>query len=169
MMVWQSWQRSLLAVSGLFLVAGLASAQQLPPGPDPRGEPRQFHAGRSASYAVWHGPLGWQLRTTTAGKRHHFHGTIQVVDGTFLEVNGILLEKLGPNHDQWHLAPGNQTLTFEFNTEEGVDGMHFWLSKGAKTLIFQLYMDGAGVPEQIFIGRAGHHPPAPAFYLPAHP
>src|SRR5688572_24505772 len=69
--------------------------------PDPTGEPKGFHAGETARYAVWHGKRGWHLRTTTAGKKHHFSGKIHIEDGALESISSAHLEAKGKLQDHW--------------------------------------------------------------------
>ncbi len=136
---------------------------------NPMGEPLQFFPGRPAMYAVWHNVTGWHLRVTTAKQFRRFHGSIDVVDGTFSKVVTHVLEPVSPKHDRWRWGPGGNNIAFDFRTDRGVDGIHFQVSKEAKFLRFNLNLDGQTALDRVFIGLKGTHPNADPFYLPAHP
>jgi len=137
---------------------------------DPNGEPKGFKAGEPARYAVWHTKGVWHLRTTTAKKPHHFKGKVFVEGGgTFDGIQSILLETKGKYEDYWVVHPKKHEIAFDFKTDRGVDGIDFEVTKDAKTLHFNLHIDGKHYAEKIFIGKGNHHPDSDPFNLPAHP
>jgi hypothetical protein len=169
--------RTRLTALGTALVAGLllttpADAAKNKPKPaavNPRGEPAGFHKGLPACYAVWHDGRGWHLRTTTTGKKHRFRGRIEVQGGVLEAVHSFHLEKSGKLADHWKLHPKKHALTFDFETDNGIDGIAFRVSPKAKSIHFNLHIDGKHQAGRIFVGRAGHHPLRDPFTLAAHP
>lgn len=136
---------------------------------DPNGEPKGFHAGETARYAVWHSKRGWHVRTTTAGKKHHFTGKIHVDGGTIESIHSAHLEAKGKLQDHWKVNAARNTVEFDFRTDSGVDGIDFTVSASAKTIRFNLHIDGKQPEERIYIGQKGQHPRDDPFTLPAHP
>ena len=137
---------------------------------DPAGEPKGFKPGDVDRYAVWHDKKGWHLRTTTAKVKHHFQGSITVDGGTIEAAHSLRLEKEGKLADHWRLdMPGRQKLAFDFKTDEGVDGIDFKVSASAKTIHFNLLIDGKHQAKKILIGQDNDHPAQDPFTLPAHP
>jgi len=134
-----------------------------------QGEPKDFQRGLTCRYAVWHDTHGWHLRTTTAQKKHRFKGHIEVIGGTFTTVRSFHLEKKGKLDDHWKLGPNRHRLTFDFETDEGMDGIDFHVSKDAKTIRFHLHIDGKDHVRHVFVGHAGVHPEHMPFAVPAHP
>ena len=52
------------------------------------GKPKAFEPGKPAHYWLWYDDGLWRIRTTTASKRHHFVGKIEVAGGKFNEILG---------------------------------------------------------------------------------
>ncbi len=71
--------------------------------------------------------------------------------------------------DHWKIKmPGRNLLTFDFKTDQGVDGISFQLSKDAKEIRFNLMIDGTAQVDRVFVGQGNHHPQQSPFTLPAH-
>ncbi len=153
---------SLLAVGVAFAQAAL----------DPAGRPEHTKAGTVEHYAVWHDKEGWHLRTMTKEHEHHFRGNVAVKNGELEDVKGVMLEKKGPQKDNFMVGPEKKQITFDFSTKGGEDGVD-WKVKGKEaTLVFTLEI-GEKEPQfeadRIFVGKKGEHPTANGFELPAHP
>jgi len=157
--------------AGVLLSGAVAGAQKDRPKAalDAVGEPKNFHKGETVRYALWHDEHGWHLRSTTFKKKHSFKGTIEVEGGTLERVHSFLLEKEGRLADHWKLGPQHHRVTFDFETEGGIDGINFHVSKEAKALRINLHIDGKHESERIYIGHGGQHPRNDPFMLPAHP
>ncbi|HKB39767.1 MAG TPA: hypothetical protein VKD72_25245 [Gemmataceae bacterium] len=162
---------AVLLTAGVLLSSAVAPAQKDRPRAvlDAIGEPRDFHRGETVRYALWHDQHGWHLRTTTREKKHGFKGTIEVEGGTLERVHSFRLEKEGRLADHWKLGPQHRCVTFDFETDGGIDGINFRVSKEAKSLRFNLHIDGKHERERIYIGQGGQHPRNDPFTLPAHP
>ncbi len=162
-----------LCTASAFALALAAGGSAVGGGPgagiNPQGKPRQFKKGDVKCYAVWHSNKGWHLRTTTKAVKHHFRGQITVEGGTFATVHSFDLEKKGKLADFWKVGPKRHTMTFDFETDRGVDGVNFTVSGSAKRIRFDLRIDGRHEPSRVFIGQAGAHPPEIPFTLRAHP
>jgi hypothetical protein len=137
--------------------------------PDPRGEPKGFHAGETVRYAIWHNQHGWHVRTTTAKAEHHFRGHVRVEGGVFERIHSHDLEKEGRLRDWWKVGPERRMVTFEFKTQRALDGIDFRVSKSATRIHFNLHIDGRPQHERVFVGLHNQHPKANPFDLPAHP
>ncbi|HYT90560.1 MAG TPA: hypothetical protein VEL76_17770 [Gemmataceae bacterium] len=175
---WKVLGLALLAAAVLMLGTDSSSSvaqtkgkgkKQPPAAIDSQGVPPEFHKGEHTGFFIWHGAKGWHLRTTTRAKEHRFHGTITVEGGTFLHVHPHDLEKGGRLADHWKLGPKKHTLTFDFKTDRGVDGIDFHVAKDATAIHFRLHFNGKHQREHIFIGHNGVNPPSDPFTLVAHP
>jgi len=136
---------------------------------NPQGRPKAFKEGKHTAYAVWHTKKGWRLRTTTKAREHHFKGSITVEGGTFVKIHSHHLEKTGELADHWKVGPKRHTVTFDFKTDKGLDGINFTVSEAAKAIRFNLHIDGKHERERILIGAGNHHPQHDPFTLRAHP
>jgi hypothetical protein len=154
---------------GCALLAEAAQQDKNKGGLDPRGRPEGFKEGDTARYAVWHDEHGWHLRTTTAKKKHHFTGKIEVEGGVLEHVHSFDLEKEGKLADHWKVSAKKHEVRFDFATDRGLDGINFHTSKDAKRLIFTLHIDGKEETGRVYVGRRGQHPQTIPFTLPAHP
>jgi hypothetical protein len=136
---------------------------------DPVGEPKGFHGGDTARYAVWVGSKGsWRVRTTTARKLHHFTGKIWVEGGVFTGVEPHDLEFKGRFGDWWRVSEKRHEIVIDFKTDREIDGINFQVSKEAKFLYFNLHVDGKHHKNLIMVGRGNHHPERDPFTLAAH-
>src|SRR5262245_9347193 len=68
---------------------------------NPEGQPRNFKAGETHRYFVWHDREGWHLRTTTARQRHRFHGEVIAIEGLITELRPLP----GERFDKVKLSP----------------------------------------------------------------
>lgn len=161
-------QLGVLAALGALSLGGLAVGGGVGP-LNPQGRPTRLQEGKANVYAVWHDGNGWHLRTTTKRKEHYFRGTIHVEGGTFTRVHSRGLEKKGGLHDHWRIGPKRQTITFDFQTNKGIDGIDFNVSKGADRVRFHLHIDGKDLPTHTLVGASNQHPQQMPFSLPAHP
>jgi hypothetical protein len=153
----------------LALSGGGAKGGAVAAGINPQGKPKNFKEGKVTGYAVWHSKKGWHLRTTTRKREHHFRGHIRVEGGTLVKVHSFHLEKEGRLEDHWKVGPKRHTITFDFKTDKGIDGINFTVNKKATLIHFALHIDGKNEPERVFIGSAGARPGQIPFDLPAHP
>lgn len=138
-------------------------------------------------YLVWHNGDNdrWHVAVTTAGHRHHFKGRIWIEgEGKFGEVNewkGLGEIKAEVGEANWFnkaLKRGDKDRELTFDVVEEAKhlcGVNFHV-EGAGPLKWELGIGGPGDkeavehnPEQIFIGKKGHHPPAVPFQTFAHP
>jgi hypothetical protein len=156
-----------LAAVGLVGI-GFAAEEKIKPA-EIQGKPAGFEAGKGDLYAVWHDRHGWHLRTTTARKQHRFSGHVKVEGGAFAKVHSHHLEKEGRLEDHWALSKDKKEVVFDFETDKGIDGIDFHLSKEAKHVRFNLHVDGKHQAHKILIGHGKHHPAHDPFSLPAHP
>jgi len=141
---------------------------------DAQGRPKNYKAGQSRRYAIWHEGDTWHVRTTTGPKDGHtFSGTIQVVDGKMTNLKPVAVEKGGKskkNLDYGSWNPEGTLFTFSFTTGKGgQDGFDLQVNDKAKSLKFVLKVDGKEVPDDIFVGAKNSHPKSATFSLPAHP
>src|SRR6476660_2995840 len=63
---------------------------------DPQGRPKNYKAGQSTRYAIWHEGDTWHFRTTPGPKDGHtLSGTIHGVGGKMTSLKPISVEKGG--------------------------------------------------------------------------
>jgi len=140
---------------------------------NPQGRPKNYKAGQSTRYAIWHEGDTWHFRTTTGPKDGHvFSGSIQVVGGKMTSLKPISAEKGGKskkNLDYGSWNPEGTLFTFSFTTKGGQDGFDMQVNDKATSLKFVLKVDGKEVPDDIFVGAKNAHPKSAEFSLPAHP
>ena len=120
---------------------------------------------------MWRDALGWHVRTTTKELEHHFRGHISVEGGKLEDVKSYKRERRGPQKDLFVVGPEGRTINFDFSTKGGIDGVDFHVKGKGATLSFVLEIgekDPKFVPDRIFVGKAGAHPAASPFELPAH-
>lgn len=131
------------------------------------GKPKGF-PGETNSFWLWHEDGRWHLRTTGHGKgAHRFEGRIDVVGGQLVNLKGKAGEYGGKLVDRYRFGP--TTLQFDFQTDEGVDGINFATDATAHTLKVRLVMDGHAAPKHVRVGRHSDHPSGTDFTVPAHP
>ncbi len=159
------------AAAAAFVVSGLAVAGEKL---HIHGKPENYEGGKAASFAVWHEDGKWHLRTTTAKKEHHFKGTITVKGGKVTELHGVKTEKRGDKKDRFVLGPEKHRIAFEFQTDEGEDGIDFDVTKEADSIVWDLEIGGEkGIAKhdkaRVFVGKKGQHPDELPFETKAHP
>ena len=92
-------------------------------------------------------------------------------EGEFANVKGYKLEHKGPQKDFFILGPERRAITFDFSTKGSIDGVDFRV-KGKEPMLSFTMLIGEKEPKfdsgRIFIGKAGAHPGANPFELPAH-
>jgi 4-amino-4-deoxy-L-arabinose transferase-like glycosyltransferase len=93
-------------------------------------------------YSGWH--VGWN----GAGQDHHFTGSI-ATDGRFEDVRPFELEQYP---DILEVMDSNTLISFDTMTRAGEDGCDFVVDGGSR-ITFDLYIDGARVPERVYIYR----------------
>lgn len=133
------------------------------------GKPKEFEPGKPARYWIWSDGQVWHFRTTTAKKKHHFTGQIDVTGGKFTDIIGLKGEKLGANTDYYRYNADKNAILIDFTTDGAVDGIDFRVDAAATEVQFTLALDGEKHPKHIAIGKAGDHPKDAVFKLPAHP
>lgn len=138
---------------------------------NPHGKPKDTKAGAIEHYAIWQNEQGWHIRTTTKEYEHHFRGNITVRGGEFVEVRGYKLEHKGAQKDLFVEGPEHHVINFDFSTKGSIDGVDFRV-KGKEPMLSFTLMIGEKEPKfeagRIFIGKAGAHPSANPFEIPAH-
>jgi len=134
-----------------------------------KGEPKGFKAGEPARYAVWASKTGWHVRTTTARTLHHFTGKIHIEGGVITGLEPHDLEFKGKYGDWWRIHEKRHEITIDFKTDRHIDGIDFQVSKEAKAIHWNLWIDGKHHADKVFIGKTGHHPLTDPFIVPAHP
>ena len=152
-----------------FIAVGTALAKDPPRA---QGKPKDYKAGETVRYAVWHDDDGWHLRCTTAKKHHHFKGVVTIKGGEFENVKLVKAEV----KDRFRLGPKKHVIEFDFSTDEGEDGFDFHASKGAEGIDWDCEVgpgnDKAETkknPDLIYIGEDGDHPEKVPFHTFAHP
>jgi hypothetical protein len=134
------------------------------------GKPKGFGPGKVTAYWVWHEDGVWHFRTTGGGKgAHRFNGTIEVIGGQLVGLNGKKGEYAGKYVDRYVFNKTLTAIAFDFRTDEGVDGLNFAVDPAATGLRFTLAIDGEAHPKHIRVGKAGDHPAKAMFVAPAHP
>ncbi|MCA9241354.1 MAG: hypothetical protein KDA37_14185 [Planctomycetales bacterium] len=157
---------------------------------DPHGRPKQFHTGGGLGFAVYFEDGYWNIRTSTRGHSRatagsHFTGTVTVVGddikGEFdsFEVmprrerrrrakrtqGGANLRR----SDLILLHPKQRGFDFHMYNKGQIDTIRFKTGVKAKTVTFDLRVDGDDDPMRVLIGANGTHPKKTVFTLPAHP
>jgi hypothetical protein len=152
---------ALAGAVALAVPAGATESAHCPTGRWPSavdGRPEQAQAGMTGA-ALWHNRTGWHLRVSEEGSdRAVFTGNI-AVDGRIISVErrteGGDIVLAGNPHQQW----------FRFTNYGAVDGIDF-VTRCSSFVKVTLYMNGEKLPtEQIYVGRAGHHPATNAFTI----
>lgn len=142
--------------------------------PNPVGFPKDAPRGGVGVYRVWYADGAWHLRSSTedsGGKKDKlmvFAGTVRC-DGK-LTVDPKALESRGKVGDRITPAADGKGFSFEFKTYGATDEAVFKVADKAKTLTFDLKIDGEKAPlYRIVVGAAGGSPEKNPFKLPAHP
>jgi len=127
---------------------------------DVQGVPEGLRAGAAAGIYVWHDADGWHLVATHPGhERSVFTGRI-VTDG---DIFGIGRRIEGP--DKVSVTSGHRLLGYRFTNFGYIDGVAFRTRCGEHIGISGSIDGHPLTPEQVFIGRDGHHPDAVPFGL----
>jgi hypothetical protein len=117
------------------------------------GRPAAFEPGGQAGYFIWQDHEGLHLRTTAAGVRHVFSGTIRT-DGAYEDTFG----KATGVDDTVQVNENRDKITFQFTNSGDTSGIDLHV-RGGTYVSFNLAMDGDDVsPAAIFIGAEGWHP-----------
>ena len=119
------------------------------------GQPFAFAAGAASGVYFWHNePAGLSLRTTNPrGVQHEYTGLIST-DGTIINLTPVQLEA----DDSYNLDSAGENLTFDFITDNGIDGLDFEIV-GGTGLKLGAQWDGSSLPERnIYLGYRGVHP-----------
>jgi hypothetical protein len=140
---------------------------------DPTGMPKEYKAGQSTRYAIWHDDHGWHLRyTTSSDSIQHFTGTIQVVGGRIRTITrrGTPAKGAKIGADAVPMKTTAPAYKFDMKINRGFEaGIDFTLDDKATALKFDLKVNGKSVPALIHIGANGVHPKEGTFELPAKP
>ena len=132
------------------------------------GKPKAYEPGKVTAVWLWHDDGVWYFRTTSGKKKaHQFKGTIEVLGGKLLDLKGKKGEFSGKSADKFVFSP--TAIAFDFKTEEGVDGLNFAVDAAATALRITVAVDGKASPKLIHVGKAGDHPSAAVFTVPAAP
>lgn len=161
----------LLSLSSLVVLAGVlsvASANQRKP-LNPNGVPKGYKPGATVRYGVWYDARGWHLGTATAGNKHVFRGSVEVIGGVITDIGPQHLEAGGKLADYWRLERRGQRMVFDFTTKGVADGVVFQVSPRATAVQFTLYIDNKAQPAHIYIGQNATNPGDVSFTLPAFP
>jgi hypothetical protein len=160
----------LASVALLFCMSVAAVAQVIKV--DPKGEPADLQKGNAIRYFVWFDDGAWHLRTDTAGKKHSFSGTVEIVGGKVTTISDFENLEGGKKKKKSDLGQLNQKqdeIAFKFTTSKKRDGFDFQVDGAAKQVRFKLLIDGKPAPERIFIGARAQPAPMDAFEFPAAP
>ena len=123
------------------------------------GRPAGFTMGADPAFWIWQGPRGaWRVRTTTKSEQHLFQGHVQGVTGTLVRV------RHARNELRDHIWGKGRGRSFSFRTNGHADGFIFSTDDNGCAR-FDLLLDGAPKPSQIFIGRGQVNPSSGHFIL----
>jgi hypothetical protein len=159
-----------VAAAGLVCAPGAFADE-----PNPVGFPKDAPRGGVGVYRVWYADGAWHLRSSTedsGGKKDKlmvFSGTVRcdgklTVEPNRLETGG------GKTGDRITPAGDGKSFSFEFKTYGAIDEAVFKAADKAKTLTFDLKIDGQPAPlYRVVVGAAGGSPEKNPFKLPAHP
>jgi hypothetical protein len=119
------------------------------------GQPSSFAAGAASGVYFWHNePAGLSLRTTNPGGVQHEYTGLISTDGTIINLTPVLLEA----DDSYNLDAAGQNLSFDFITDNGIDGLDFDIV-GGTGLKLGAEWDGSSLPlRNIYLGSGGVHP-----------
>ena len=119
------------------------------------GKP-DIQVGKQVGYFIWHDASFVYVATTDeSDKGQKFTGMVGVKDGTISNVSGLKDEK----DDRFQLVRPDH-LRFHFKTHEGLDGVKFQISQGAKSAMFNLRLQGKAT-SHIFLGKNMVEPEGP--------
>lgn len=139
----------------LVVVAAPVGAQ---PPRDPVGQP-PIRILAQPAYFVWVDQAGWHVRWTTPYAAV-FSGLV-TTDGEIRD-----LRRAGGGRPSWLSRLSAQRAVFGTLTLGGVEGFDFQTTGSVVTFSPQLNA-GLARPGQVYVGRAGRHPAAVPFTLPA--
>src|SRR5688572_11836797 len=114
-------QKHLVGALLAFLMGSLAIAADPAIKVDPTGEPDELRKGNAIRYFLWYDGTEWHLRTDTAGKKHTFTGTIEVVGGKVTSITDFENLESGKKKKKSDVGKLNQNQTqvaFEFVTSK---------------------------------------------------
>jgi hypothetical protein len=135
---------------------------------DPSGRFSDDLTGQPPRYYVWRDSDEWRLRSASQRNRLiRFHGSIQLVGGTFGKLRPIGLERRGGAADKWTVSEDRTHLDFEILTTGSFDGFDFSVTGAGAHITFDLKMGKRPLPRRIYIGSEGQHPAEAEFTLPA--
>lgn len=146
-------KKLLVFLFGFFIFLSCNHVALAADSPKIEGKPSAFVAGHSSGYFIWQDKDGLHLRTTTAGEKHIFSGSIHT-DGKFQDV----LESSQDTTNDFTIAPERNTIDFKFTTTGNVDSIDLNAHK-ATYVRFTLSTDNVNAdPSTIFIGSTNWHP-----------
>ena len=116
------------------------------------GEPTMLQPGQIFGVFAWVGPEGTLFLRSTAVRdySHHFSGTV-TTDGTF-----YALHVLDGNDDSAWV--NGHTLTYNFNTFDGLDGIEYRIAGGTYQSVAAYYQGNLMDVQNIYLGANGAHP-----------
>lgn len=125
------------------------------------GRPEQLEIGGDSAYYIWtDGDNDFHLATTGPGPQRRFVAVIRT-NGEITDVDQVRLE----GGDHFELTDGGRKLVIHFETYDGLDTVS-WKVRGGTTVGFELRVDGHPIrPQNIYLGRSGHHPNSPVFRI----
>ncbi|SFL36022.1 hypothetical protein [Pelosinus propionicus] len=128
--------------------------------PKIEGKPSEFQPSNSVGYFLWQDRDGFHLRTSAAGTKHKFSGSIRT-NGKF----GDIFAKMSGTDDSSDMNNDRDKIDFNLTNLSGEAGIDLYV-KGGTDITFELFMDGETVdPENIYIGSEGWHPGKSKFTL----
>jgi len=158
-----------LVAGGCLLVGGCTvvvppphppHAPQGPPAAVPKGAVNgkpDMKIGKELGIWIWRAADGkWLVRSTTKGKQHKFRGLINGANSPISWFEPQLME-IGDS-----MAHHGQGLVFKFETAGHIDGFDF-VPDDHGCVRFHITMDERPMPQRIFLGKSGVHPPSDHF------
>lgn len=176
--------RLLIALSIVVICTGRTAAEVTPAKGggvlNPAGEPEDYREGKQAIYALWHQDGAWHIQAAgRTGQQERFTGEITIVKGKILsgEYQGLELApktkkakgKKPKNSDLLWLSEDHHKLQFELNSIGKSDSFSFKVSPQATEIEFKVLVNGAQLPDRVFIGKSGQHPEKLPLVLKANP
>jgi hypothetical protein len=140
---------------------------------DLSGKPKDYKAGATTRYAIWHEDGTWHFRYTTGNEDlQSMTGTITVVGGRMSTIvrRGTPAKGVKTGADATVETTTAPSYKFNAKINQGIEGgIDFTLDDKATALKFELKINSKEVPSKVFVGSKGAHPKSDTFYLPAHP
>jgi hypothetical protein len=139
---------------------------------DPVGQPVNYvkpEKGQGPRLFVWWADGAWHVRSKTPKKKRTFDGNIHVVGGKVIKIFNFQGMETAKNRDVGLLNTARTTISFRFTTKGAEDGFDFVVSPTAKSVQFEVRLDGYPHPEAIAVGAKGVRAPQGTFTFPAHP